>query len=88
MTGEYAALLANHTWDLVLRPAGTNIVTGKWVYATSSDQMVHYSDTRLDGYFEGSHNVLVLTLQKLSALWSSPLRFRQYSLLLSHVIGL
>jgi hypothetical protein len=26
---EYAALLANHTWDLVPCPPGTNVVTGK-----------------------------------------------------------
>jgi hypothetical protein len=32
---EYAALLANHTWDLVSRPLGTNVVTGKWLFATS-----------------------------------------------------
>jgi hypothetical protein len=29
---EYAALLANHTWDLVQRPPGTNVVTGKWLF--------------------------------------------------------
>jgi hypothetical protein len=29
---EYAALLANHTWDLVSRPPGTNMVTGKWIF--------------------------------------------------------
>jgi hypothetical protein len=28
---EYAALLANHTWDLVLRSLGTNMVTNKWI---------------------------------------------------------
>jgi hypothetical protein len=29
---EYTALLANHTWDLVPRPLGTNMVTGKWLF--------------------------------------------------------
>jgi hypothetical protein len=29
---EYAALLANHTWDLVPRPPGTNVFTGKWLF--------------------------------------------------------
>ena len=29
---EYAALLANQTWDLVSRPSGCNVVTGKWIW--------------------------------------------------------
>jgi hypothetical protein len=29
---EYAALVANQTWDLVPRPPGTNVVTGKWIW--------------------------------------------------------
>ena len=29
---EYVALLANHTWDLVLRTPGINVVTGKWLF--------------------------------------------------------
>lgn len=32
MTEEYSALLSNNKWDLVLRPPGANVVTGKWVY--------------------------------------------------------
>jgi len=29
---EYAALLANQTWDLVPRPPASNVVTGKWTW--------------------------------------------------------
>ncbi|WVZ95211.1 hypothetical protein U9M48_041005, partial [Paspalum notatum var. saurae] len=32
MEVEYAALLANQTWDLVPRPPGGNVVTGKWIW--------------------------------------------------------
>jgi hypothetical protein len=33
---EYMALLANHTWDLVPCPQGTNMVTGKWLFHHTS----------------------------------------------------
>lgn len=32
MQEEFTMLQANHTWDLVPPPLGTNIITGKWVY--------------------------------------------------------
>ena len=42
---EYATLLANHTWDLVSRPLGTNVVTGKWIFRHKLT-----SDALLDRY--------------------------------------
>ena len=32
MLDEHAALLQNNTWDLVPRPPGANVVTGKWIF--------------------------------------------------------
>jgi hypothetical protein len=42
---EYAALLANHTWDLASCPPGTNVVTSKWLFRhklTSDDSLDCY----------------------------------------------
>jgi hypothetical protein len=32
MEEEYEALISNGTWELVLRPQGSNVVTDKWVF--------------------------------------------------------
>jgi hypothetical protein len=45
MEKEYVALLANHTWDLVSCPPGTNVVTGKWLFCHKLT-----SDGSLDRY--------------------------------------
>jgi hypothetical protein len=29
---EYKTLLSNITWDLVPRPPGANVITGKWIF--------------------------------------------------------
>jgi hypothetical protein len=42
---EYMTLLANHTWDLVPCPPGTNVVTGNWLFCnklTSDGSLDHY----------------------------------------------
>jgi hypothetical protein len=32
MEEEYSTLMSNNTWDMVLRPRGANVVTGKWIF--------------------------------------------------------
>jgi hypothetical protein len=32
MEDEYEALMGNGNWELVSRPHGSNVVTGKWVF--------------------------------------------------------
>ena len=45
MEAEYAALVANRTWELVPRPPGANVVTGKWVF-----RVKYKPDGSLDRY--------------------------------------
>jgi hypothetical protein len=45
MEEEYAALLANHTWDPVPCPPGTNVIIDKWLFRhklTSDGSLDHY----------------------------------------------
>jgi hypothetical protein len=32
MEEEFVALITNNTWDLVLCPVGSNVITGKWIF--------------------------------------------------------
>jgi hypothetical protein len=45
MEEEYAALLDNHTWDLVPCPAKANVVTVKWIFKHK-----FHADGSLDRY--------------------------------------
>jgi hypothetical protein len=45
MEEEYGTLLSNRTWDLVPRPRGSNVVTGKWLFIHKS-----LSDRTFDRY--------------------------------------
>jgi hypothetical protein len=47
MEEEYGAFLANQTWDLMPRPSGCNVVTGKWIVGAKSDTSLfiyHHAD--------------------------------------------
>jgi hypothetical protein len=37
---EYEAVLANHTWDLVLCTPSINVVIGKWIFRKNSRSFV------------------------------------------------
>ena len=65
---EFTALQANHTWDLVPPPPGTNIITGKWVYRNILHPDGTLTVTKLVGYFEALHSVLALILVRHSVL--------------------
>jgi hypothetical protein len=42
---EYAALIANNTWDIIPRHVGSNIITGKWIFIHKFN-----SDSTLERY--------------------------------------
>jgi hypothetical protein len=45
MEEEFVALITNNTWDLVLCPVGSNVITGKWIFKRKFN-----SDGSLDRY--------------------------------------
>ena len=69
MEEEYAALLANQTWDLVPRLSGYYVVTGKWIWTHK-----RRADGTLERYksrwvLRGSLSDLVWTMMRPSTQW-------------------
>jgi hypothetical protein len=76
---EYAALLANHTWDLVLCPPITNVVNDKWIFRyklTSDDssdrdkaRWIHQGFTQRTGVdYDGTFSLVVKSATVQAAL--------------------
>jgi hypothetical protein len=57
MEEEFAALVANNTWDLVPRPVGSNVITDKCILSTSSIPMAPWNGIGLAGFFVTSPGV-------------------------------
>ncbi|WVZ70460.1 hypothetical protein U9M48_019129 [Paspalum notatum var. saurae] len=86
MEEEFAALLQNHTWDLVPHPAKANIVSGKWVFKHKfqSDGTL---ERRHVGFCVDLLSVLALTMVRPLVQLSSLLPFAQCSHWLYPVAG-
>jgi hypothetical protein len=54
MEEDYVVLLANHTWDQVPCPPGTNVVTDKWLFHHKPSWTAPSTATRLVGSFRAS----------------------------------
>ena len=67
MMDEFSALQNNQTWDLVPRPPGANIVTGKWIFRHKLKRMAHWIVIKSVGSSVASLSVQVLIMEKLSA---------------------
>jgi hypothetical protein len=80
MEDEYATMLANHTWDLVLYPPGTSVVTGKWLFRHKLTSNGPSTSTRPIGSFEASPSAGKWTTTRPSALSSSSPPFMPSSL--------
>ena len=68
---EHAALLKNHTWDLVPRPPHTNLVTDKWIFKHKLEADGSLERYKAPGFFAGSLSAQVWTSMRHSVLWSS-----------------
>ena len=75
MHDEYTALIQNKTWQLVPRPPGTNVVSGKWVFRQKIHAVGTLSCYKARWVCRGYSQQHVLTTMKLSLQWINQAQF-------------
>jgi hypothetical protein len=69
MLDEFNALMQNDMWSLVTRPAGVNVVTGKWIFRHKLHPDGTLARYKARWVLRGFTNNMVWIMVKLLDLW-------------------